>query len=240
MTFQESCWSWWWFWCSWLGLVSLMTLWMVCKCPEGVMFKIWLKSDEFEGIKNPVKDQWHFKNSCWSWWWFWHSWLGLVSLMTLWMVCKCPEGVMFKIWLKSDEFQGIKNPVKDRWHFKNSCWSWWWFWRSWLGLVSLMTLWIVSKCPEGALFKIWLNSVEFKGIKNTLKDGWHCWRFGGCWTFLTGAGVLDHDWDMSLKVIRVSVSIFVKFWCLEAEIWRVIAWFRVSPRRSAVGRLGSV
>ena len=32
-----------------------MTLWMVCKCPKGVMFKIWLKSDEFEGIKNPSK-----------------------------------------------------------------------------------------------------------------------------------------------------------------------------------------
>ena len=27
---------------------------------------------------------------------------------------KCPEGAMFKIWLKSDEFEGIKNPVKDR------------------------------------------------------------------------------------------------------------------------------
>ena len=35
---------------------SLMTSWMVYKCPEGVMFKIWLKSNEFEGIKNPLKD----------------------------------------------------------------------------------------------------------------------------------------------------------------------------------------
>ena len=77
--------------------------------------------------------------------------------------------------------------------------------RSWLGLVSLMTLWMVCKCPEGALFIIWLNSVELKGIKNTLKDGWHCWRFGGCWTSLTGACVLDQDWDMSLKVLGVSV-----------------------------------
>ena len=42
---------------SFLRLVSLMTISMVCKLPEGVMFKIWLKSDEFEGIKNPVKDQ---------------------------------------------------------------------------------------------------------------------------------------------------------------------------------------
>ena len=30
--------------------------------------------------------------------------------------------------------------------------------------------WIVSKCREGALFKIWLSSVEFKGIKNPVKD----------------------------------------------------------------------
>ena len=32
------------------GLVSLKTLGIVCKFPEGVMFKIWMKSDEFEGI----------------------------------------------------------------------------------------------------------------------------------------------------------------------------------------------
>ena len=25
-------------------------------------------------------------------------------------------------------------------------------------------------CPEGAMFKIWLKSVKFKGIKNTPKD----------------------------------------------------------------------
>ena len=28
---------------------------MVCTCPEEAMFKIWLKSDEFEGIENPPK-----------------------------------------------------------------------------------------------------------------------------------------------------------------------------------------
>ena len=50
------------------------------------------------------------------------------------------------------------------------------------------------------MLKIWLKSVEFKGIKISLKDGGHCWRFGGCLTFLTGADVLDHDWDVSLKV----------------------------------------
>ena len=37
-------------------LVSLMTLGMVCICPEEAMFKIWLKSDEFEGIKNLLED----------------------------------------------------------------------------------------------------------------------------------------------------------------------------------------
>ena len=30
------------------------------------------------------------------------------------LVCICPEGAMFKISLKSDEFEGIKNPLKDR------------------------------------------------------------------------------------------------------------------------------
>ena len=48
--------------------------------------------------------------------------------------------------------------------------------------------------------------------------------------------ILDHEWDMSSMVQGVSVSNFVKIWCLEAEIWWDIAWFRVSPR---VGWLGS-
>ena len=38
-----------WGWC-------LMTFGMVSTCPHGAMFKIWLKSDEFEGIKNSLKD----------------------------------------------------------------------------------------------------------------------------------------------------------------------------------------
>ena len=38
-------------------LMSLKTFCTVCTRPEGVMYKIWIKSDEFEGIKNPVKDQ---------------------------------------------------------------------------------------------------------------------------------------------------------------------------------------
>ena len=73
-----------------------------------------------------------------------------------------------------------------------------------------MTFWMVCTCPDGAMFKIWLKSVEFEGIKNSLKDQGHHWRFGGCWMFLTGAGVLDHDWDVSWKVHGVSVSNFVK------------------------------
>ena len=65
---------------------------------------------------------------------------------------------------------------------------------SWLGLVSLMTFWMICIWPEEDMFKIWLKSVEFEGIKNGLKHGWHCWRccwsLGWLWTFLTGAGVL--------------------------------------------------
>ena len=30
--------------------------------------------------------------------------------MTLKMACTCPEGSMFKIWLKSNDFYSIKNP----------------------------------------------------------------------------------------------------------------------------------
>ena len=52
------------------------------------------------------------------------------------------------------------------------------------------------------MFKIWLKSFEFEGIMNIFKDGLLCWRFGGCLTFLTGADVLDHDWDVSLKVLK--------------------------------------
>ena len=131
--FKSSCLSWWWFWCSWLELVSLMTFWIVYTCPEGAMFKFWLKSIEFKGIKNPLKEWWHLSSFCWSWWWFRCSWLGRVSLMMFWMACISPEGANLIIWLKSVEFKGIKNFLKDRWHFYSSCWIWWGFWCSWLG-----------------------------------------------------------------------------------------------------------
>ena len=102
-----------------------------------------------------------------------------------------------------------------------------------------MTFWMVSICPEGAMFKIWLKSVEFKGIKNSLKDGWHCWRFGGCWRFLTGADILDHDKDVSFKVHQVSVSNFVKIWCLAVELWSV-QFCQIWCLRRGVGGAGEI
>ena len=62
----------------------------------------------------------------------------------------------------------------------------------WFGLVSLMTILMVNIGSTEAMITR-LKSVEFKGIKNPLKDQGHYWRFGGCWRFLTGADVLDHD-----------------------------------------------
>ena len=58
-----------------------------------------------------------------------------------------------------------------------------------------MMLWMVCSCPEGAMFKILLKSVEFKYIKNTFKDRWYCWRFWGWRMFLAGTGVLDDILD---------------------------------------------
>ena len=72
-----------------------------------------------------------------------------------------------------------------------------------------MTFWMVCICSEEAMFKIWLKSVEFESIKNTLKDQGHYWRLGGHWRFLTGADVLDHDWDVVFRVHGVSVSNFM-------------------------------
>ena len=74
--------------------------------------------------------------------------------------------------------------------------------------------------PWGCYVWSLLKSVEFKGIKNTLKDWWLSWRFGGCWMFLAGAGVLDHELDVSFKVHWISVSIFVKIWWLEVNFWQ--------------------
>ena len=48
------------------------------------------------------------------------------------------------------------------------------------------------------MFKIWLKYVEFEGTKNLLKDQGYCWRFRGCWRFLTGAGALGGVLDSFL------------------------------------------
>ena len=74
---DDDCWCG----CSWLVLVSLMTFLVVCMCSEGAPFKIWLKSVEFEGIKNPLKDGWHFWSFCWCWWWLWMflTWAGVLD-----------------------------------------------------------------------------------------------------------------------------------------------------------------
>ena len=102
------------------------------------------------------------------------------------------------------------------------------------GVVAFL---MVHICSAEALFEIWLKSFEFEGIKNSLIDRWYCWRFGGCWRLLTGADVLDHDWNVFLKVHGVYVSNFVKIWCLEAEIWWVqfcqIWCFRRGAERGA-------
>ena len=54
--------------CSCLGLVSLMTLWMVCKCPEGALFKIWescfLKPPEVEENNPFLVARWSGNLSC--------------------------------------------------------------------------------------------------------------------------------------------------------------------------------
>ena len=110
----------------------------------------------------------------WGWcpWWLWvllelmrivevpdGDWLGLVSLMPFWMVCICSEEALFKIWLKSVEFEGIKNPLKDGWHFWSFCWGWWWLWMFLTGVDILDYVSELSISSEEAMFKILLKSV---------------------------------------------------------------------------------
>ena len=137
-----------------------MTLWMVCMLPEEAMFEIWCKSVKFEGIKNTFKDGWNGWRFEWSWWWFWCSWLGLLS----WLHHGWSANALRELWLKFgwillslkasrtlSEMDDIALGLEDAGH-------------SWLELVSLMTLWMVYKRPEGVMFKIWLKSHEFEGI----------------------------------------------------------------------------
>ena len=61
-----------------------------------------------------------------------------------------------------------------------------------------MMFWMVSTCPDGALYKIWLKSVTFKGIKNSLKDddiSRVLLELIMIMIFLTGAGDLDGVMD---------------------------------------------
>ena len=58
-----------------------------------------------------------------------------------------------------------------------------------------MMFWMVSTCPDGSMFKIWLKSDEFEGIKNSLKDGMTIPELIRILMFLTGAGVLDDILD---------------------------------------------
>ena len=48
---------------------------------------------------------------CWSWCWSEKFWVGLMSLVMFWMVY-----IGYVYLLKTVEFEGIKNPFKDRWH----------------------------------------------------------------------------------------------------------------------------
>ena len=75
------------------GAGALGNILIVSICSQEVMFKIWLKSNEFEGIKNPLKDQWHFLDDvldglymAWCLEDTGGSWLVLMSLMAYFMV----------------------------------------------------------------------------------------------------------------------------------------------------------
>ena len=127
------------------------------------------------------------------------SWLGLVSLMTFWMVCICSEEALFKIWLKSVEFEGIKNPLKDGWHFWSFCWSWWWLW------MFLTGAGVLDDVMDG-LHMLWVSYV-----RNLVEIRWVCrhqeppqrsmtfleflLELMMILMFLTGAGVLDDIMD---------------------------------------------
>ena len=75
-----------------------------------------------------------------------YSWVGLVSLMTCWIVFICSEEAMFKIWLKSIEVKGIKNPFVDMAGVVAVVDED--YGRSWLGLVPLI---LIGICPWRSL-----------------------------------------------------------------------------------------
>ena len=140
---------------SWLGLVSLMTFWIVSICPEEAMFEIWFKSVECKGIKNPFKDWWHAGvvagvyddngHSYWgwySWWCFGLSPYALRKLCLIFFVKIC------WVWRHQESFQRLMTLLELLFEFimvhdDNGY--------SWLGLVSLMIFWIISICSEEVL-----------------------------------------------------------------------------------------
>ena len=112
---------------------------------DGGMFKIWLKSVEFKGIKNSLKDRWHFSSSCWTfdddidvpdwgwcpWWryeWFAYS-LRELCLKFGWNLFSLKASRTLS---KIDDFAG---GLEDAW-------------RSWLGLMSLI---MIGMCPWRSL-----------------------------------------------------------------------------------------
>ena len=132
--------------CSWLGLVSLMTFWVICICPEEAMFKIWLKSVEFEGIKIQEPSQrWmtylEFLLELmmivdvpdWGWcpWWRfgWSAYaLRKPCLKFGWNLLSLKASRTLS---KMDDISGVFAGVDD------DCGC------SWLGLISLMMFWMV-------------------------------------------------------------------------------------------------
>ena len=76
-----------------IGLVSLMTFWMVLTCPEGSILKICWNLFSLKELGTPSK----------------------IDDICRVLAGVYDDGAMFKIWLKSDEFEGIKNSLKDWW-----------------------------------------------------------------------------------------------------------------------------
>ena len=70
----------------------------------------------------------------------------------------------------------------------------------WGGYVWKISIWVVHICSVEAMFKIWLKSVGFEGIKNPLKYWWIYFSLWGMWMFLTRAGVIEVDIRMGRLV----------------------------------------
>ena len=92
---------------SWQGLVSLMTFCIVCKCREETNFKI------LKASRSPSKIDYiaaivarDYDDD------YGHSWPGLVSLITIWMVCICPEGAEYEFGWNLLSLEASRSPSK--------------------------------------------------------------------------------------------------------------------------------